>query len=187
MGWSFFILGVIMGKTKRTLRERKFIKAYIENGGNATKAYMDVKPDYKGKNARVLGHKWLTKVNISDDEIMEELGLTDTYLYEKIREGTEATKVVSVIPVKPKEAQENNPDLPDATSKNVEFIDVEDYPTRHKYLDMMLKLKNKYPAEKHEHEIKVPDVVEVVHYIQEGKPPEIIEESDANADDRKEK
>ena len=49
------------------------------------------------------------------------------------------------------------------------------------------KLMGLYPAEKHEHEIKVPDVVEVVHYIQEGKPPEIIEESDANADDRKEK
>jgi len=38
---------------KRTLRERKFIKSYIENGGNATKAYLAVNPKYKGNSARV--------------------------------------------------------------------------------------------------------------------------------------
>jgi len=33
-----------MNETKRTLRERKFIEAYIENGGNTAKAYMVMNP-----------------------------------------------------------------------------------------------------------------------------------------------
>lgn len=137
-------------KLKRTLRERKFIKAYIENGGNATKAYIVLNPEYKGENARILACQLLTKLNISVTELLELMGTTDAYLNQKLNEGLEATKVVSVIPIKPKEAQPNSPDLPDANSRNVEFVDVEDYPTRHKYLDMAYKLKNKYPAEKHE-------------------------------------
>ena len=143
-----------MDKIKRTIRQRRFIKAYIENNGNASKAYLAINPKYSGGNERILGHKWLTKINISDEEILEELGINDAYLMRKIKEGIEATKVVSVIPIKPKEAQENNPDLPDADSKSVEFIDVEDYATRHKYIDMILKLINKYPAEKHKIDVE---------------------------------
>ena len=143
-----------MRKLKRTIREKKFIKAYIQSGGNATQAYLAVNPDYKGNSAGELGHRLLKKVNLTDTEIMEELGINDAYIYEKIKEGIEATKVVSVIPIKPKEAQENNPGLPDADSKSVEFIDVEDYATRHKYIDMILKLINKYPAEKHKIDVK---------------------------------
>jgi phage terminase small subunit len=143
-----------MGKKKRTLREKKFVKAYIENGGNATQAYLAINPEYKGNSAKELGRRMLTKVDLSDDEIMEEIGLTDSYIYEKIKEGTDATKVVSVIPIKPKEAQENNPELPEANSKNVDFVDVEDFPTRHKYIETYLKLRNKYPSEKHELNLK---------------------------------
>jgi hypothetical protein len=149
LGGLFYFRKVIdMGKKKRTLREKKFIKAYIENGGNAAQAYLAINPAYSGNSAHVLGSRMLRKVNIADDEIMEELGMTEPFIYEKIMEGIEATKVVSVIPIKPKAAQENSPELPDANSKNVEYVDVEDYPTRHKYLDMLLKLKNKYPTEK---------------------------------------
>jgi len=141
-------------KLKRTLRERKFIKAYIENGGNATEAYIAINPECNEKSARELGCRLLTKVNISVTELMEMMGTTDAYLNQKLNEGLEATKVVSVIPIKPKEAQPNSPDLPNANSKNVEFIDVEDYPTRHKYLDMAYKLKDKYPTEKHKLEVE---------------------------------
>jgi hypothetical protein len=150
-----------MGNIKRSVREKKFIKAYIENGGNATKAYIAINPDYKGNAADVLGSRMLGKVRITDDEIMEELGLTDNYLYEKLQEGTEATKT-------------------DRTGD-----EIADYAVRHQYIDTLLKLRKKYPAEKHEHEFKIPDVVEVVHYVQEGKPPTIKEEKDDNSNSRK--
>jgi len=165
-----------MRKIKRTLREKKFVKAYVENGGNAMKAYLAVNPNCKGNSAYELGSRMLRKVEISDKEILEEIGINDAYLMRKIKEGIEATKVVSVIPIPPKREEAGTGYLPKADSKSVEFIDVEDYPTRHKYIDMMLKLRSKYPAEKHEHEIKIPDVVEVVHYVQQGNPPEVIEE-----------
>jgi hypothetical protein len=36
-----------------------------------------------------------------------------------------------------------------------------------------------------EHEVKIPDVVEVVHYVQEGKPPTIKEEKDGDSNSNK--
>jgi len=135
---------------KRTLRERKFIKAYIENSGNATKAFLILNPTVKRKNAKEYGYRMLQKVDLSVNELMEMMGTTDAYLNQKLNEGLESTKTISVIPIKQKEAQENSTDLPNANSKNIEFVDVEDYPTRHKYLDTALKLKGSYPAEKHE-------------------------------------
>ena len=146
---------------KRTLRERKFIKAYIENSGNATEAYLAINPNIKRENAKEYGCRLLQNLNLSNDELLDEMGMTDEYLHQKLNEGLEATKVVSVIPIKPKEAQPNSPDLPDATSKNVEFIDVEDYPTRHKYLEMAYKLKNKYPTEKKNIDLNVQGSLEV--------------------------
>jgi len=146
---------------KRTLRERKFIKSYIENGGNATEAYLTINPECDRENAREYGYRMLQKVDIGIAELMEMMGTTDAYLNQKLNEGLEATKVVSVIPIKPKEAQPSTGDLPDATSKNVEFIDVEDYPTRHKYLDMAYKLKNKYPTEKKNIDLNVQGSLEV--------------------------
>ena len=137
-------------KLKRTLRERKFIDYYIEFGGNATKAFLAIKPETKGRNAREYGYRMLQKVDISMSELLDKMGTTDFQLNEKLDEGLNATKTISVIPLKPKEAQENPTDLPKANSKNIEFVDVNDYAVRHKYLDTALKLKNKYPAEKHE-------------------------------------
>ena len=136
-------------KLKRTLRERKFIKAYIENSGNATEAFLAVNPKTKRENASVYGMRMLEKVSISVIELLEEMGATDAFLHNKLFEGLDATKVISVIPFPIKKGQENSTDLPDANSKNIEFVDVPDFNIRFKYLDMAYKLKDKYPAEKH--------------------------------------
>ena len=146
---------------KRTLRERKFIKSYIENNGNATQAYLDINPKYKGDSARVLGYRLLTKVNIEVNELMDLMGTTDAYLNQKLNEGLEATKTISVIPLKPKDSQENSTDLPEANSKNIEFVDVDDFAVRHKYLDTAYKLKNKYPTEKKNIDLNVQGSLEV--------------------------
>jgi predicted transcriptional regulator len=143
---------VIRVSAKRSLRERKFIKAYVENGGNATEAYLAVNPKVKRDSARVLGARLLAKVNVSVSELLDGLGVTDTYLGKILKEGLEASKVVSVVPIPPKPGKEGSPDLPEAGSKNVEFIDIPDYNVRVKYLDMAYKLKGKYKEEEKEGE-----------------------------------
>ena len=135
---------------KRTLTQRNFIKAYIENGGNETKAYLTLNPEYKGKNARKLGNQIWTNIDISVSELLDKMGNTDFHLNEKLNEGLDATKVISVIPIPPKKDKTSTGDLPEANSKNIEFIDVPDYNVRFKYLDMAYKLKNEYPAIRNE-------------------------------------
>ncbi|MBA7568099.1 hypothetical protein ES708_09820 [subsurface metagenome] len=112
-----------MNETKRTLRERKFIDAYIKNNGNATEAYLAVNPEVKRKNASVYGVRMLEKVSIEVNELLDKLDLTDVCLGKKLKEGLEAVKKVS-------------------------GFDVPDHNVRVKYLDMAFKLKNTYPAEK---------------------------------------
>lgn len=146
-------------KLKRTLRERKFIDAYIKHNGNATKAYLVIKPETKRRNAREYGYRMLQKVDISVSEFLDKAGITDIHLSKKLKEGLDATKVVSVIPIPPKEAKPGTGDLPDANSKNIEFIDVPDFNVRVKYLDMAYKLKDKYPAERHK--VDLPEVIKV--------------------------
>jgi len=138
---------------KRTLTQRRFIDAYVKFNGNATEAYMSLHTDCKKESAGELGYRMLKKVDIKIKEVLDRIGVTDTFLSQKLNEGLEAKKVVSIIPVKPKEVGPNSVNLPDANSSSIEFIDVEDYPTRQRYLDMAFKLKGDYPAEKHEVEV----------------------------------
>lgn len=152
---------------KRTIRERKFVKAYIENGGNATEAYLTVSPKASRKSAAELGYRMLKKVGISVSELFDGLGVTDSYLGKILKEGLEATKVVSVVPIPPKPGKEGSPDLPEAGSKSVEFIDIPDYNVRVKYLDMAYKLKGKYREEEEGKEGKELEPLRVI--IRYGK------------------
>jgi len=138
---------------KRTLRERKFIEAYITNNGNATEAYLVISPNIKRVNAKDYGCRLLHNLNLSNNELLDEMGMNDAYLHEKLDEGLNATKTISVIPVKSKEAQDNDTDLPEANSKNIEFVDVDDFAVRHRYLDTAYKLKGKYPPTKNINEL----------------------------------
>ena len=121
-----------MGKLKRTLKERKFINAYIANNGNAAKTYRILHPKYTGGNAKVLGCQAVTKLNLTTTELLDEMGMTDEALNEILQSGLAAKK-----PVKGREEL------------------FTDYPTIHKYLDTAFKLKGTYPAEKHEETHKV--------------------------------
>ena len=110
-----------MNETKRTLRERKFIKSYIENNGNATLAYLAINAKANKNTAGVLGLRMLRKVKIELKNILNQIGLNDIYLAGKLKEGLES----------------------------------ESLSIRVRYLDMALKLKNKYPAEKEKETHKV--------------------------------
>ena len=48
-----------MNETKKTLRERKFIEAYINNGGNATGAFLAINKKVSKDTDGVLGLRML--------------------------------------------------------------------------------------------------------------------------------
>ena len=79
-----------MNETKRTLRERKFIEAYISNGGNGTKAYLAINNKANKNTAGVLGNRMLRKVKININFILNQVGLNDVYLSGKLKEGLES-------------------------------------------------------------------------------------------------
>jgi len=79
-----------MNETKRTLRERKFIEAYIGNGCNATLAYLAVNNKANKNTAGVLGLRMLRNVKIEIKSILDQIGLNDIYLSGKLKEGLES-------------------------------------------------------------------------------------------------
>ena len=108
-----------MNETKKTLRERKFIEAYINNGGNATGAFLAINKKVSKDTAGVLGLRMLRNVKIEVENILNQIGLNDIYLMRKLKEGLE-TRNLSI---------------------------------RVRYLDMILKLKDIYPADRNKVEL----------------------------------
>ena len=108
-----------MNETKKTLRERKFIEAYINNGGNATEAFLAINKKVSKDTAGVLGLRMLRNVKIEVENILSQIGLNDVYLMSKLKEGLE-TRNLSI---------------------------------RVRYLDMILKLKDIYPADRNKVEL----------------------------------
>lgn len=72
------------------------------------------------------------------EQMMDEY-FPDDKLNKVLQEGLEANRVISAV-VTGKEAD----------GRSTDFIDVPDHAVRHKFLDTALKLKKKFPAEKHE-------------------------------------
>lgn len=118
-----------------TLKQRKWMKLYLECG-NAKKAALEVY-DCTEDSAGVIGWENLNKLNYSD--FLEEAGITDKLLQEKILEGLDANKTVSAV----KTSKE-------ASAAETDFIDVPDFLARHKYLETALKLKKRL-IDKEEH------------------------------------
>ncbi len=104
----------LISKIKRTLRERKFIEAYIKHQGNLTETYLEISPNCTRKSANELGRRWLEKVGFSLREQLDQMGLNDVYLVEKLKEG----------------------------------VNTDNLHVRIRYLDMIFKLKDRYPTEK---------------------------------------
>ena len=103
-------------KNKLTIKQRKWIKKYIETG-NATEAAMQAYNCKDRESAGTIGSENLQKLAFS--ELMDEMGLTDIALINIGTEGIRAKKST-------------------ATGEMVP-----DYNVRHKYWDTLLKLKGK--------------------------------------------
>ena len=115
-----------MPKLKRTIKENEFGEAYIECKGNATKAYLEVFPNVKRESAKVLGCNLLAKINLSMSELLDKIGIDDHMLTQKLLEGLNATTT---------------------TGKGKDKVIKPNYYIRARYLDMIHRLKAKYPID----------------------------------------
>ena len=77
---------------KPTLKQRRFIKAYVQNGGNATQAALEAY-DTTYNTARVIGCENLTKPNIKRviDRLMEAVELSTKDILRAIKDALDAT------------------------------------------------------------------------------------------------
>jgi hypothetical protein len=127
-----------------TVKQRKWLDVYLKTG-NATEAAMQAYDCNNRVTAAAIGSENLRKLPM--DELLEAGGISDKKLLGKIDEGLEATKVVSAkILVLGGDK--------DANAQTDDFIDVPDYPTRHKYLETALKLKKRLGSESSSVEMK---------------------------------
>ena len=65
----------IVKRPARTVKEKKFVKEYINNGGNATQAALKVYDVTSMGSAKLIGHENITKLNL--DHYFAAAGLTD--------------------------------------------------------------------------------------------------------------
>jgi len=117
-------------------KKRKFLDRYLETGNFAEAAKY---AGSKGKDVNSLskaGRLIYDSLRLEMPEFLEEMGLSDHHLVKKLKAGLDATKVISCNII-----AKDGEGMADAHSVTKDFIDVEDYPTRHKYLKTALKLK----------------------------------------------
>lgn len=132
----------------RTKKQKLFFK-YLTEGYNPTRAA--VKSGYSPKCAGNQATVNTRKHRAYWSALMEKHGITEKKLLTKLDEGLEAKKVISANIVK---VQSDDPTvvIQDAHAGTKDFIEVEDYIARHKYLDTAFRLKDAYPNTKIETE-----------------------------------
>lgn len=116
-----------------TLKQRKWLDLYLKLG-NATEAAMQSYDCKDRESAAQIGHENLRKLDY--ESFLEEAGITDNLLQQKIIEGLNSTKPIGA------QILINA----DGTLLNKEIegmIEVPDNSTRHKYLETALKLKKR--------------------------------------------
>lgn len=129
-------------RNKLTLKQRKFIKFYLESGNKSDAAR---KAGYK-----TLMSAWdtLSKPIVQEviEMIMDRKGLSDGDLLDTMAEGVKANKVISAnIYIK---QDPNNPESPAVDMKPADgvtkdFIEVPDWDARHKFVKLGLELRRR--------------------------------------------
>jgi len=110
---------------KPTLKQRRFIKAYVQNGGNATQAALEAY-DTTYDTARVIGCENLTKPYIRQ----------------------EIDRLMEVVELSTKDSLRAIKDALNATDKN----NYPDHRMRLKAVGMFFKLKGAYPRNRQTHQ-----------------------------------
>lgn len=120
-------------KRPLNIRERKFIKGIIA-GKTAAQAMREA--GYSERTSLCCSTQKLRETSETIQALMNKKGISDDYLLDGLLEGTKATKVISATII-----ARNGEGMKDADSMSKDFIDVDDFPTRHKYIETGLKLK----------------------------------------------
>ena len=121
---------------KLSIKQRKFWKAYLETGNLAEGARAAGSKAKDSHSLSQCGYQILKSIEVSIDELLELKGLSDNKLLQVLEDGLNATKVISCNVI-----AKDGEGMKDADSATKDFVDVDDYPTRHKYLETALKLK----------------------------------------------
>lgn len=129
---------------KRTVREKRFIEVYIENCGNATESYLAINPNVTRDSAKELGKRMLKKVGLSIVEVLDKMGLTDPIISQKLIDGLKATREAGV---------------------GKDRKEIADHQAIVKYLDMILKLKASYPADRSKLELTGKDGQPIIPFV----------------------
>jgi phage terminase small subunit len=80
-------------KYNPTVKERRFLKAYLEGKSLAESAKYAGSRGKDKDSLKVIGHRMLTNINLSMDEILTLCGLTDEVLAKQLQEGLEAERL----------------------------------------------------------------------------------------------
>ena len=129
---------------KLSLRERRLIKnlqnptckSLSEAMRNAGYAESTIR-DHPG---RIVGN---SRVNEAIKDIMDRQGITDDRLVTVLSEGLQAKKVISAMVMKssPNGIADEEDGMKDADGLTKDFVEVDDFMARHKYLETGLKLR----------------------------------------------
>jgi hypothetical protein len=123
-----------------TLKQRKFIKHYLETGNVSQSA---LRAGYKHREQ---GFETLSNLISRGffDHYLEQLGIDDKLIAQTLLQGLKAMKIQSCNIIVKKD--ENDQYV--ASENSNDFLEIEDYATRHRYLETVLKLKKKFVTNK---------------------------------------
>ena len=148
-----------MADGKLTERQERFVNAYVATGNGAEAARQ---AGFTGPQPRTTGGRELAKPNIREaiKARMDALGLTEAKFLKTLSDGLEANAV--------KTATDGGKITDERTYT--------DHVTRHKYLETGLKLRDMFPAERHEvtekGEFDGWSKEELIHYANTGERPD---------------
>ncbi len=148
-------------ESKLTLKQRKFLKYYLESG-NITQSALKA-----GYALGQSGFENLQKplIQFAYQKLLDKNGITDERLNKVLDEGLGSTKVIGYLhQYKKKKGGKIEKVQPDEVISS-EFLDVPDHPTRHKYLETGLKLKERLNTKE---KIEVTGEVSHKHFIAEA-------------------
>lgn len=118
----------VVKRPPRTPKEKRVVKEYLADDGNATQAALKVYDVKDANSASTVAAENMRKLTLS--QMIDNMeGLRDQDLLVKLVEGLWSIQLGGSI---------SGQRVGEAT---VDFVDVPDMPTRHKYLDLAFRLK----------------------------------------------
>lgn len=148
-------------QAKLSLKQRKFIKYYLETG-NASEAALKA-----GYAFRESGYENLSKplVQKAYQLLLDKQGFSDSRINKVLDEGLNAEKIIGYLHQYKQKGKKGKVEKiqPDEIISS-EFLNSPDHPTRHKFLETLLKLKDKL---NNKEEIEVSGEIKHKHFLEE--------------------